>query len=177
MNATPVVEANPSTRMPWIMVGAVIAAAVLFGIALIVGNGALIVVAIALLVLTALAAAVLPGRAGRPISFTQEFPANTFGPRATVDGDSTPPINTRQHPEPMAPDAMIREVDALDSPEPPDDDRVFPQYVNLSPDDRLRSRHGDLYIEKHEDAPLEDVDEEEGIVWPSTQRGDDPHLM
>lgn len=158
MNANPAVEADHSNRMPWIMVSAVIAAAVLFGIALIVGNGVLIVVAIAIVVLTVLAAAVLPGRAGRPISFTEEFPANTFGPRATVDGDSTPPINTRQHPEPMAPDARIREVEALDSPEPPDDDRVFPQYVNLSPDDRLRSKHGDTYIEKHQDAPQEDAE-------------------
>jgi|GEM_PF-3076256 hypothetical protein len=170
MNATPAVEADHSNRMPWIMVSAVIAAAVLFGIALIVGNGVLIVVAIAVVVLTALAAAVLPRRVGRPISFTEEFPANTYGPRATVDGDSTPPINTRQHPEAMAPDARIREVEALDSPEPPDDDRVFPQYVNLSPDDRLRSKYGDTYIEKRQDVPQEDVEEEEGIVWPSTRR-------
>jgi hypothetical protein len=48
----------------------------------------------------------------------------------------------------MASDARIREVEAPDSPEPPDDDRVFPQYVNLSPDERLRSKNGDTYIEK-----------------------------
>lgn len=170
MNANPVVEANRPNRMPWITVSAVIAAAVLFGIAFIVGNGVLIIVSIAVLVLAGLAAAVLPGRVGQPISFTEEFPANTFGPRATIDGDSTPPINTRQHPEAMAPDARIREVEALDSPEPPDDDRVFPQYVNLSPDDRLRSKYGDTYIEKRQDVPQEDAEDEEGIVWPSTTR-------
>lgn len=105
MNANPAVEADHSNRMPWIMVSAIIAAAVLFGLALIVGNGVLIIVAVAIVVLTVLAAAILPGRAGRPISFAEEFPANTYGPRATVDGDSTPPINTRQHPEKMGDDA------------------------------------------------------------------------
>ena len=134
MNANPAAETNHSNRMPWIMVSAVIAAAVLFGIALIAGNGALLIVAIVVLVLTGLAAAFLPGRVGQPISFTEEFPANTFGPRATIDGDSTPPINTQQDPEPMASDARIREVEAPDSPEPPDD--------------RLPSKNGDTYIEK-----------------------------
>lgn len=177
MNANPAVETDHSNRVPWIMVSAIIAAAVLFGIALIVGNGVLIGVAIAVVVLTVLAAAVVPRRVGQPISFTEEFPANTFGPRATIDGDSTPPINTRQHPEAMAPDARIREVEAVDSPEPPDDDRVFPQYVNLSPDDRLRRKSGDTYIEKHQDVPQEDVEEEEGTVWPSTHRDSGPHLM
>jgi fatty acid desaturase len=101
MNANTAVQANHSNRTPWIMVGAVIAAAVLFGIALIVGNGVLIVVAVAVVVLTAIAAAVLPRRVGQPISFSEEFPANTIGPRATVDGDSTPPINTRQQDVPQ----------------------------------------------------------------------------
>ena len=172
MHANPTAGTHGSARMPWIMVSTVIAAAVLFGIALIVGNGVLIGVAIAVVVLAALAAAVLPKRVGQPISFTEEFPANTFGPRATVDGDSTPPINTRQHPEAMAPDARIREVESTDSPEPPDDDRVFPQYVNLSPDDRLRSKYGDTYIEKRQDVPAEGAEEEEGIVWPSSHHGD-----
>lgn len=161
MDANRSAAADRSTRVPWIMVGAVILAAILFGIALIVGDGVLIIVAIAVAVIAALGAAVLPRRVGRPISFAEEFPANTFGPRATVDGDSTPPINTRQHPDAMAPGATIREVEAWDSPEPPDDDRVFPQYVNLPPEDRLRSKYGDLYIEKRQPVATEDVEDEE----------------
>ena len=160
MNANPAAHANRSARTPWIMVSVVIVAAVLFGIALIVGNGVLLIVAIAVVVLAALGAAVLPSRVGRPISFTEEFPANTFGPRATIDGDSTPPINTRRHPDAMAPGATIREVEAWDSPEPPDDDRVFPQYVNLSPEDRLRSKYGDTYIEKRQNVAAEDAEDE-----------------
>lgn len=141
-------HAHRSTRTPWIMVIAVIAAAVLLGIALIVGNWVLIWVAIAVAVVALLGAAVLPGRAGRPISFTEQYPDNTLGPRATSDGDSTPPINTRHHPEPIAPDDIMREVMPTDSPSLPDDERVFPQYVNLSPGDRLRREHGQTYIEK-----------------------------
>jgi hypothetical protein len=154
-------DANRSPRTPWVMVSAVIAAAVLLGIALIVGDGVFLVVAIVVLVLTGIGAAVLPKRVGRPISFTEEFPTNTFGPRATVDGDSTPPINTQQHPDRMAPAAPMREVEPWDTPEPPDDDRVFPQYVNLPPEDRLRSRYGDTYIEKRRDIAAEDAEDEE----------------
>jgi hypothetical protein len=150
----------PSTRTPWIMVTAVIAAAVLLGIALIVGNDVLIWVAVAVVVLALLGAAVLPSRAGRPISFTEQFPDNTIGPRATSDGDSTPPINTRQHPDPAPPADILREVAATDSPEPPDDERVFPQYVNLPPEDRLRRENGHTYIEKRRDLRAENEEEE-----------------
>ena len=149
-------NANRSTRTPWIMVTAVITAAVLLGVALIVGNAVFIWVAVAVLVLAGLGAAVLPGRAGRPISFTEEFPDNTIGPRATSEGDSTPPINTRQRPDPAPSAGPIREVAAPDSPEPPDDERVFPQYVNLAPQDRLRREHGRTYIEKRRNVRTED---------------------
>jgi len=88
-------DANSSTRTTWVMVTAVILAAVLLGIALIVGEPVLIIVAVAVAVVAGLAAVVLPGRAGQPISFSEEFPANTIGPRATTDGDSTP---DDQHP-------------------------------------------------------------------------------
>ena len=161
MDATHSAGTHRSNLTPWIMVTTVIAAAVLFGIALIVGDVVLIVVAIVVVVLAGLGAAVLPKRVGQPISFTEEFPANTYGPRATVDGDSTPPINTRQRPEPMAPGTTIREVEPDDAAEPPDDDRVFPQYVNLPPEERLRSKYGDTYIEKRHDVHAEDAEDEE----------------
>jgi len=151
-------DTKRSARTPWIVVTAVIVAAVLAGIALILGNLVFIIVAAAVLVLAGLGAAVLPGRAGQPISFTEEFPANTVGPRATSDGDSTPPINTSRHPERTPPPETIREVEATDSPEPPDDERVFPQYVNLAPEDRLRREHGTTYIEKRRKVAAEDED-------------------
>ena len=155
-------NANRSTRTPWIMVTAVITAAVLLGIALIVGNAVFIWIAVAVVVLAGLAAAMLPGRAGRSISFTEEFPANTIGPRATTGGDSAPPINTRRRTEPIPPAGPMAEVPA-DTQVLPDDERVFPQYVNLAPEDRLRREHGRTYIEKRiekrEDVRAEEEEE------------------
>lgn len=152
-------DANRSSRTPWIMVTAVIAAAVLLGVALIVGNVVFLWIAGAVLVLAAVGAFVVPGRAGSPISFTEQFPENTVGPRATTDGDSTPPINTRRHPEEPLPGVPVREAAGPHAPEPPDDERVFPQYVNLAPEDRLRREHGQTYVEKRPDTALEDEDE------------------
>lgn len=145
-----------SPRTPWIMVTAVIVAAVLLGIALIVGNWVLLWVAIAVVVVVGLAAAVIPRRIGRPISFTEEFPENTIGPRATSEGDSTPPINTQRHPEAALPGTEIREAGEPAAPELPDDERVFPQYVNLTPHDRLRREHGHTYVEKHQEVGPDD---------------------
>lgn len=152
-------DTNRSTRLPWIMVTAVIIGALLLGTALIVGNVAFIAVAAAVVALAVLGAAVLPGRAGRPISFVEEFPANTVGPRATTEGDSTPPINTRSHPDPVPPPDGMREVEPTDCDAPPDDERVFPQYVNIAPEDRLRREDGRTYIEKRRDAATVDDDE------------------
>jgi hypothetical protein len=138
---------------------AVILAAVLLGIALIVGEPVLIIVAVAVAVVAGLAMVVLPCRAGQPISFSEEFPANTIGPRATTDGDSTPPVNTRRHPDP-APRAGTLEVATPDVLEPPDDERVYPQHVNLPPEDRLRREHGRTYVEKRPTVAVEDEGEE-----------------
>lgn len=49
----------------------------------------------AVLVLVGLAiAGVLARRGAAPLSFSQEFPRKTFGPRRTTAGDSSPPIDT-----------------------------------------------------------------------------------
>lgn len=151
---------NRSPRTPWIIVSAVIIAAVLLGIALIVGNTVFLIVAAILVVLTVVAAAVVPRKVGRPISFTEEFPQNTVGPRATTGGDSTPPINTQKHSDPMLPGIPIHEADGPEAPEPPDDERVFPQYVNLAPEDRLRRENGATYVEKRGATRPEDEDRE-----------------
>lgn len=145
----------PRRVAPWISVGAVILAAVLFGIALIVGNWVLIIIAIAILVATGLEAAVVPRRLGTPITFSEEFPGNTVGPRATSGGDSSPPIDTQRHPDQPAPGAILDEVAMEDYSTLPDKERVFPQYVNLPPEDRLRSSHGHEYIEKGRDLEAE----------------------
>jgi hypothetical protein len=153
-------DANRSTRTPWIMVTAVIVAAVLLGIAIIVGDPVLIIVAVAVVVTAGLGVTVMSRKGGAPISFSEEFPENTIGPRATTGGDSSPPIDTRPHPDPTPQADAISEVAASDSPEPPDDERVFPQYVNLPPGDRLRREHGETYIEKERRAVPEDDGEE-----------------
>lgn len=152
-------DANRSTRLPWVMVAAVIVAALLLGTALILGDVVFIGVAAAVVVLAGLGAAVLPGRAGRPISFVEQFPDNTIGPRATTDGDSTPPINSRHHQDSTPPAGIMREVEATECSEPPDDERVFPQYVNLAPEDRLRRQYGHTYIEKRRDVASADDEE------------------
>lgn len=152
-------DAHRSNRSPWIMVTAVIIAAILLGIAIIVGDPVFLIVAAAVVVIAGAGVAVLSRRAGAPLSFSEEYPANTVGPRATTGGDSSPPINTQQHPDPIPRAAAINEVAATDSADPPDDERVFPQYVNLPPADRLRREHGETYIEKGRAASRSDEDD------------------
>ncbi|NUP53893.1 MAG: hypothetical protein HOW97_42225 [Catenulispora sp.] len=141
--------ARPTTS--WILVAAIIAGALVLGGAVIAGSITLLVIG-AVVVLAALGcAAVLTHRGAAPFSFTEEFPEHTFGPRATEHGDSSPPIDTEPHRPPgPAHYHIVEEFDAEAMSDPPDDQRVFPQYVNLDPDERLRNVAGREVIERAE---------------------------
>ena len=74
--------------VPWLIVGVLIAGAVLVAVGVVAGSRALIAIGIAVVAVCLVGAAVLRrhGLSG-PISFAEEFPETTVGPRATTDGD------------------------------------------------------------------------------------------
>lgn len=141
-------HARSPSAAPWIVVAALIAGALAVGGALVAASWVLLVIG-AVLILAGLVFAVVQARRGAvPLAFTREFPANTFGPRGTTDGDSSPPIDTHPNGLPGSSEyRTLEEVRAAEMEEPPDDRRVFPQYSNLSPDERLRNVDGTEVIE------------------------------
>lgn len=87
-------SARPTTTGPWVVVAVLIAAALVIGGGLIAASVVLLVIGTALVGAGLIGAAVLGRHGAAPVSFTQEFPKNTPGPRGTTDGDSSPPIDT-----------------------------------------------------------------------------------
>jgi len=81
--------------VPWLIVGILIAAAVLLGVGVAAGSWTLIAIGLAVVVVCGAGAVVLRRRGvSGPISFAEEFPETTVGPRPTTGGDSTPPLDT-----------------------------------------------------------------------------------
>lgn len=160
---SPPSTSSPTATAPWILVSAIIAGAIVVGCAVITGSPVLLVVG-AVVILAALGCALMLTRRGAaPFSFTEEFPEHTYGPRATTDGDSTPPIDTEPNRPPGPPQFWIlEERDPAEMGEPPDDQRVFPQYSNLRPDERLRNVEGHEVIERAENSDGADEVPEEG---------------
>ncbi|MBW8803024.1 MAG: hypothetical protein JF587_04080 [Catenulisporales bacterium] len=156
-------HARQTPTAPWIVVAALIAAAMILGGALMAGSVALLIIGVVLVIAAAVCAVVLTRRGQAPFSFTEEFPEHTYGPRATTDGDSTPPIDTEPNRPPGPPQFWIlEERDPAEMGEPPDDQRVFPQYSNLRPDERLRNVEGHEVIERAENSDGADEVPEEG---------------
>lgn len=84
-----------SQARAWITVGAFIVGALLIAASVIAGNLPMAVVGIAVVVVTLVGYVVMSRKdAVAPVSFDEEFPADTAGPRATKDGRSAPPIAT-----------------------------------------------------------------------------------
>jgi len=138
------------------VVAALIAGAVVIGCSLIAGSLTLLVIGAVLIAAGMVCAVALTRRGEAPLSFTEQFPEHTYGPRATTHGDSTPPIDTQpNHPPGPGPYQTMEEVDAGQMSKPPDDRRVFPQYENLSPDERLRDVGGREVIERVVPEPVE----------------------
>lgn len=146
-------HARSSSAAPWIVVAALIAGALAVGSALVAASPVLAVIGGVLILAGLIFAAVQSRRGAGPVSFTQEFPENTYGPRGTTGGDSSPPIDT--HPNGLPGSSEYRtlgEVDRTEMEEPPDDRRVFPQYSNLNPDERLRNVDGTEVIERAQES-------------------------
>lgn len=158
---------GPTSTGPWVVVGALIAGALAIGGALVAASVVLLVIG-AVLILAGLAIAAVLARRGRsPLSFNQEFPERTYGPRSTTNGDSSPPIDTHPNGYPGGDDyRTVDEVEATSTSmeEPPDDRRVFPQLSNLSPGERLRNVDGHEVIERPADVDEADVDQTDAEV-------------
>jgi hypothetical protein len=164
-------HARPTPTAPWIVVAAVIAATMILGGALIAGSVALLVIGAVLVSAALVCATVLTRRGEAPISFTHQFPDHTYGPRATTHGDSRPPIDTEPN-RPAGPPHFwtLEERYPSEMSDPPDDQRVFPQYSNLRPDERLRNVEGHEVIERAESSEGADDD-----VRPTTDTEGGPH--
>jgi hypothetical protein len=145
-------QARPTPTAPWLVVAAVIAGALFLCAALKAGSLTLLIIGIVVILAAAVYAVTLTRRGQAPVSFTDEFPEHTYGPRATEHGDSSPPIDTRPRGQSdSTPYQTMEEVDARQMTKPPDDRRAFPQYSNLSPDERLRNVEGREVIERQAD--------------------------
>ena len=143
-----------SSTAPWLVVAMLIAGSLAVGGALVAWSVALLVIGAVLVFAGLVSAAVLARGGAGPMSFTQEVPQNTHGPRATTGGDSSPPIDTHPNGQPGSAEyRTVVEADAAQMAEPPDDRRVFPQLSNLAPDERLRNVAGREVIERAEDDP------------------------
>jgi hypothetical protein len=92
-------HAHSSSPAPWIAVAALIAGALGIGGALVAGSIALLVVGCLLVLAGLVFASVLAWRGRASLSYSQEYPRTTYGPRGTTDGDSSPPIDTQPHDE------------------------------------------------------------------------------
>jgi hypothetical protein len=102
----------------------------------------------------------------RPVSFAEDVPTRTNGPRGTDDGRPTPPIDTEpdarsgmkpDQPQPpdLSPYVTFEEAPASELPQTPDVDRAKPQHVNLAPDERIRRIGGEDVIEVPDELPPE----------------------
>src|SRR3954470_18780908 len=87
-------QTGPTPTAPWIVVAALIAGAVVIGCSLIAGSLTLLVIGAVLIAAGVVCAVALTRKGAAPLSFTEQFPEHTYGPRATTHGDSTPPIDT-----------------------------------------------------------------------------------
>lgn len=148
-------EHNRDT-VAWIVVAVTLAGVVTTAIGIVAVQWAVIWAGIAVIVLGLLLAVVLPRvGASAPISFTENVPPNTAGPRKTTNGQATPPIDTQPDAPDLSPYHTVAEAPASQLPQDPDTDRAKPQYVNLPPDERIRRVGGRDVIETSDERPPE----------------------
>jgi len=65
---------------------------------IVAANLPLSLVGAAVIVVCLIVTAIMARLGKAPVSFSEEFPAATSGPRATSNGDSSPPIDTEPSP-------------------------------------------------------------------------------
>jgi hypothetical protein len=160
-------QASERTKdtVAWIVVSVILLGVVTAAIGMMAIQIAVICVGAGIVGLGLILAVVLPKTGlSRPVSFTEEAPTRTGGPRAT-DGNPRPPINTEpgtdadastHRPPDMSPYATVSEAGASELPQTPDSDRAKPQHVNLAPDERIRRIDGRDVIEVPDERPEEE---------------------
>jgi hypothetical protein len=88
----------------------------------------------------------------RPVSFAENVPSQTAGPRARGDGgDGRDGRDENSEPYETVPEAPASEL-----PQTPDSERAKPQYVNLAPHERIRRIGGEDVIEVPDERPGSD---------------------
>jgi hypothetical protein len=139
----------------WIVVAVILLGVITAAIGLMAVQIAVICAGAGVVALGLILAVVLPKTGlSRPVSFAEEAPARTGGPRATEDGRSSPPIDTDPHrPADLSPYETVTEVPASELPQTPDSGRAKPQDVNLAPDERIRRIGGRDVIEVPDGGP------------------------
>ena len=140
--------------LPWLLVGTMLAGAILVGTGLMAGSTAVIVIGAVLVVVGGTAAIVLPHLGVvTHVSLAENYPAHTKGPRANDTGEPRPPIDTHpNHPYTGDQDESslprpLTEVPASELEDPRDPERAKPQHVNLTPHERIRRVAGQDVIE------------------------------
>lgn len=139
----------------WIVVTVILLGVVTAAIGLMATQIAVICAGAGVVAVGLILAVILPKTGlSHPVSFAEEVPTHTGGPRATDDGDSRPPIDTDPHrPPDLSPYDTVTEAPASDLPQTPDADRAKPQHVNLAPDERIRRIGGRDVIEVPDSRP------------------------
>lgn len=153
--------ASEQTRdtVAWIVVAVILLGVITAAVGLMAVQIAVICVGAGVVAAGLVLAVVLP-RLGlsRPVSFAEDVPTRTDGPRATDDGRPVPPIDTepdRPRPPDLSPYVTFEEAPASELPQTPDVDRAKPQHVNLAPDERIRRIGGEDVIEVPDEQPPE----------------------
>ncbi|NUR59547.1 MAG: hypothetical protein HOV87_12900, partial [Catenulispora sp.] len=163
--------ASEQTRdtVAWIVVTVILLGVITTAVGLMAVQIAVICVGAGVVAVGLVLAVVLP-RLGvsRPVSFAENVPTRTDGPRATDDGRSEPLIDTepdagrspgldpdRPRPPDLSPYLTFEEAPASELPQTPDVDRAKPQHVNLAPDERIRRIGGEDVIEVPDEQPPE----------------------
>lgn len=150
-------------RLPWVLVGALLACAIITGFGFALGDPAVAITAAVIVVLCGLGLMVLPrlGLSDR-VSFAVDFPNSTRGPRGAVhDGPTTPVESDPKHRlyKDFPRFRTMDEVHTGDLPEGPDDQPAWPQYVNLAPGQHVRMVGGREVIERDPD-PEDEPDQQ-----------------
>jgi len=86
---------QPKQTVAWTVVGVILLGCVTAGIGIILASFLVSGIGAAVIVIGGLLAIILPkAGAAAPISYTENVPDTTVGPRATDDGEPRPPIDT-----------------------------------------------------------------------------------
>jgi hypothetical protein len=158
----PVPEETRDT-VAWIVVAVILLGVITAAVGLMAVQIAVIIAGAGVVAVGLILAVVLP-RFGisRPVSFAENVPTRTDGPRGTDDDNPAQPTDTDTDTDPerprspdLSPYQTYEEVPASELPSTPDTGRAKPQHVNLAPDERIRRIDGEDVIEVPDEQPPE----------------------